>query len=230
MFCESKTPFFVFVLLALKSFRNFIYFVADNLIHMKKILLLSLLLIGFTGSTFAQAYYNENGPNPKVSAGFGFGATVGPYSGAYPASGSLNLKFECPISDSKVNVIFTTGYTFFVSGDRYYNEAYTGEYDNNYYTYGSLVSFIPVETGIKAYVYNRIFIEGDVGASFNINSSSSDYTNKKVALIYSPSAGYSIPFGSTRFGVDLSLGYEDRLETGGGYSQIAFKAAFNFGL
>ncbi len=195
---------------------------------MKKILLLSVLLVGFAYSTFAQNYYDE--PSPKISAGFGFGAAVGPYSGAYPAAGSLNVKFEYPISDSKVNIIFTTGYTFYVSSNGYSTGVYYDDYGSESYSSGSLVSFIPVEIGIKAFVYNRIFVEGDVGASFNINSSSSDYTNKKVALIYSPSAGYSIPFGSTKFGVDLSLGYENRLETGGGYSQIAFKAAFNFSL
>jgi hypothetical protein len=64
-----------------------------------------------------------------------------------------------------------------------------------------------------------------------VNNNSSTYTNNKVAFIYAPVAGVSIPvnpYSKSMF--DFTLKYEDRVETGGGFSQIAVGAAFRFGM
>jgi len=200
---------------------------------MKKTLLLLAFLIG---AAFCANAQNYDATTPTLSAGFSVGATVGAHSSDFPAASGVHLKLEYPLSDSKVSLMFTTGYTFYVSANGYS----TGYIDGNSYSSGDLAAFVPVEAGVRVYVLNRLFLQGDAGASFNINSTSSDYTNKKVALLVSPSAGYALPFGSTRFGLDFSLGYEARLETAGGtttadypvgsYNQVVFRLAFRFGL
>jgi hypothetical protein len=198
---------------------------------MKKTLLLLVFLV--SAAFYANA---QNNDAPTLSAGFSVGATTGVHSGDFPVASGVHLKLEYPLSDSKVSLIFTTGYTFYVSSNGYSDDYY----DGSNYSSGDLVAFVPVELGARIYVHNRFFLQGDAGASFNVNSTSSDYTNKKVALLVSPSAGYALPFGRTNFGLDFSLGYEARIETAGGlttayypvgsYNQVVFRLAFRFGM
>ncbi|HEY2583725.1 MAG TPA: hypothetical protein VGI43_18085 [Mucilaginibacter sp.] len=192
---------------------------------MQKTLLLLTILICLVFSTYAQ-----DSTSPKVSVGLSQGAAIGPVSGAYPTAGGIDLKVELPVAGNSVNLILTTGYTFYVSRGGFSTGFYADSYGSGSYTYGSLASFVPIMAGIKAYVFNKFFIEGDVGASFNINANYAYFTGKQTALIYSPSAGYSIPLGMGKNSVDIGLGYQDRIEPGGGYSQIFVKGAFNFSL
>ncbi|MFI5137097.1 MAG: hypothetical protein ACHQIM_04665 [Sphingobacteriales bacterium] len=201
---------------------------------MKKSLFLLTLLIGATFCVYAQ---NDDSA-PKISAGFSVGVTTGTHAADLPVASGIHVKLEYPISDNQVSLMLTAGYTGYVSSNGYSTgySSYGGSYTN-----GTLVSFVPVEAGVRFYVFNKLFVQGDAGASFSLNSASSGYTGQSVALIVSPSAGYSIPFGSSRFGLDLSLGYEDRIESAGGvnqtsgyvmgsYNQVVFRAAFKFGL
>jgi hypothetical protein len=192
---------------------------------MKKILFLAICLIGITSATFAQ----NDDRTPSIGAGFSFGGNVGTHSSDIPVASGVNLTFEYPISDTQFSVLVKTGFTFYVSANGYSTgyDTYDGGYSD-----GTLVSFAPLQVGTKYYVTDRIFVEGDAGVSFNLNSGS-DYTSKKVAPLVSPSAGYTLPFGSTRFSVDMSIGYEDRIAPSDDYyqyQQIYFKATFNLGL
>jgi len=189
---------------------------------MKKTLLLLILLFSITLCTYA-----KNGSQPKFGLGITTGAAVGPASGAYPLAGGLTLRYEYPFNGTPVSLMLTTGFSYFVSSQGYgvgYN-SYSGSY-----SYGSLAAFIPVQAGLKTYVFNKLYVQGDVGASFNVNSNYQDYTQNKVALLLSPSIGYTIPFAGSRWSLDAGLGYEDRIEPGGGYSQINLRAIFNVGL
>jgi len=192
---------------------------------MKKTVLLLTLLIGVVFSSYAQF---DNDAVPKLGVGFSFGAAIGSNASAYPVAGGVHAKFEYPINDSQLSVIFKVGYTFFVSSDGY---TYENDGYDDIYTNGSVLSFVPVEVGAKYYVADRIFLEGEVGASFNL--SSTDESGKpisRVSPIISPNVGYTIPFGSTRASLDLALGLDASPQSGGGYNQVSLKATFNFGL
>ncbi len=209
--------------------------------NMKKTLLALVVLVGLAFSAHAQVP-GEGGSGVRVGAGFGVGVTVGPHATDYPAAGQINLHLEIPVGeDMPLSILLKTGYTFYVSKDGY-------SYNSRYGTTGSIVSFVPAQVGVRVYV-GKLFFQGDVGASFNLNSSTSTYTGKKTALLVSPGIGYGFRFGdSDKFGVDLSLAYESRLEktqsvtyedefgntvtgTGyGNYNQVAFHVAFSLGL
>jgi len=201
---------------------------------MKKTLLSLVFLISATFCVYAQS----DDSAPKVSVGFSVGATTGAHQGAFPIASGLHVKLEYPISDNQLSLMLTAGYTGYVSSN-----GYSTGYSTNggSYTNGDIASFAPVEAGVRFYVLNKLFVQADAGASFNLNSTSTDYTNQKVALIVSPSAGYAIPFGSSKFGLDLSLGYEARIEPAAGvnlnsgyamgsYNQVVFRLAFKVGL
>ncbi len=199
---------------------------------MKKTLLLFTILL--SAAITSQAQYSGSAV-PKIDFGFVGGVTVGAASGYFPEAGGLEIKLEYPLTNSPVNFIVKTGFTFYSSGSTSIDVGGYGA-DFSYGTYGdgssSVAAFIPVEVGAKAYVIDRFFIEGDVGVSFNINSYSEDYTSKKTALIFSPSVGYSFPLGEySNHSMDLGVGYESRVDQSyGSYNQVYIKAAYRFGL
>ncbi|MBS1521211.1 MAG: hypothetical protein JST50_09450 [Bacteroidetes bacterium] len=201
--------------------------------NIKKALLLIAVLLGAVYHASAQynPLYNNSRPL-KLDVGINSGFSTGPVSDYFPEAGGISVALEVPLKHSPVSVLFSTGYTFYVSGGGYdvgYDPYYG--YDYGTYYYGDIASFIPVEAGLKIFPIRRFFIEGLAGASFNVNNYSSDYTYKPTAFIYSAGGGYSFPLGFRgRNSTDLSLFYENRPEPGGGYSQVGVKATFNFAL
>jgi len=198
---------------------------------MKKILILISILSGAIYSASAQYYYNNNAPAPKIGLVLSSGVAVGAASGAYPDGNGIGLRMELPFKRSPVSVVLSAGYTFYLSQGSYSSDYYSNsDYGYSNY-YSSVASFIPVEAGIKIYVIHKFFIEGDAGVSFNVNSPSSDYTGQATAFVYSPGAGYSFPLdNNNKSNIDISLIYENRLEPGGGYSQVALRGVWNFNL
>jgi hypothetical protein len=197
---------------------------------MRKTVLLVIISI-----TAVFGAYAQRTTLPQFSVGFNPGVAVGSVSSVYPVAGELSLRLVYPISTSPVSLTFTTGYTFYTSSSSYAVGADFGGFGVGYTTgddyYGSTASFIPVMAGLKVYVARRVFIEGEAGASFNVNSYPGDYTGKTTAFIYSPGAGYTFPLGFRgRNSADIGLFYENRVEPGGGYTQIAAHIAYNFGL
>lgn len=198
---------------------------------MRKILLFIIVSIFTTIATYAQNY----NPSPQLSVGINAGVAVGTVSTYYPAASELTLKLTYPIAHSPASFTFSTGYTFYSSNQGYdAGYSYGGfgfdYYSGGYYS-GPVASFIPVMAGVKIYVAKRLFVKGEAGASFNVNTYPQDYTGKTTAFIYSPGAGYTLPLGySRKNSFDFSLAYENRVEPGGGYTQVTFGAAFNFGL
>ncbi len=196
---------------------------------MKKLLLLIAILSGTIAGASAQ-YFNGNAPAPKFGIGIISGLATGAASSVYPEAGGISLNFEYPIGTSPVSVLLSAGYTFYVSGGGYAIGYDTYGFSGSTYADGSIASFVPIEAGVKIYVANQFFIEGYAGVSFNVNTYPEDYTGKATALIYSPGAGYSFSLGNGNSKLDVGLIYENRLEPGGGYSQVAAKAVWNFSL
>jgi hypothetical protein len=198
---------------------------------MKKLFLLLTILTGAFYGASAQYYNNTTAPSPKIGVGLSSGFAVGAASGAYPEAGGISVNFEFPINKSSASFLLTTGYTFYVSQSGYDVGYYGDGFGVSTYSYGSVASFIPVEAGIKIYVAPHFFIEGYAGASFNVNAYPGDYTGQTTAFIYSPGIGYTFPVGyNGKSHLDIGLAYENRVEPGGGYSQVAAKAVWNFNL
>ena len=141
---------------------------------MKKISLLIAVLFGAVSGAFAQYYHNDSA-TPKIGLGLSSGFSTGVVSGVYPEAGGISVNLELPLPKSPVSLLFSTGYTFYVSGGGYSVDYYSyGDYGGSEYYYGDVASFIPVEAGLKIYIANKFFIEGYAGASFNVNSYPSD--------------------------------------------------------
>jgi hypothetical protein len=190
---------------------------------MKKYLLVFTILMSAAYGAFAQ----DDNTLTKIGIGGSVGGAIGPVASTYPVGSELNLRLEFPLEGTPVSLTFNTGLTFYLSSNGY-NVDYTT--DGGDYSSGSVAVFLPVQVGARFYATHKFFLEGDVGGSFNLNSPSSEFTSQKVAFLVTPQAGFTFPFGASRFSLDASLLYEDRFESGGGYGQIAARVAFNFGL
>ena len=188
---------------------------------MKKTLLSLIILFSAALNSFAQS----DNTNTKIGVGFDIGVVTGPASSVYGATGGLLFKLEQPVVTS-FSVTLTTGYTGYITqgGVATGYDSYDGSY-----SYGSIASFVPLELGAKYYLSQKLYVEGDFGLSFNLGSNT-NYPTQKVAPMYAPNVGYTIPFGASKISVDVSLKYEGRIETGSPYSQVAACAVFNFGL
>lgn len=192
-----------------------------------------VVLIGAILSVRAQTNYSTH---PRLSAGLIYGATVGPASDNYTYASGFLLKYESPIKSSPVSLTLTTGYSFFIPQTRYFSYINPGNGSGTHVNY-SAAAFIPLEIGARVYVANKLYFEGNIGASLNVNSPHKYYTNKTVALLVSPNLGYSFRFGSSgKTGLDLSIGYENRFERAsldyyqGSYGRFALSVAFSLGL
>lgn len=214
---------------------------------MKKTLLALFVLTCAVISANAQSFRGGAERTPRFSAGFGNGATIGSHYGDYPTAGSVDVKLEYPLASSPVSITVSAAYQFYVS--KYSSFFGYSSYSSSYgSSYRSLASFAPVMLGARVYA-GKLFFEGAAGASFNLNSIHSNYTGQTVALALSPGIGYGFRFGSSRkFGLDVSLAYETRLESSksiiyndgmgnsyvdgayGNYNQVACHVAFSLGL
>lgn len=192
---------------------------------MNKTLLVLALLFSIYFTANAQ---DSEALLPRFSIGGGFGGAVGSNTSTYPVGIQLNARFEYPLPDSQLAIVVATGFSFFTAASGYtYNTSTYGSSST-----GDIASFVPVQIGARYYI-NKLFVEGDAGASFNLGSTSGSNVNKTAALI-TPSVGYGFRFGSTqKIGLDLSAGYEARLGTpagGDSFSMAFFKVAFSLGL
>jgi hypothetical protein len=190
---------------------------------MKKLLFLIAIVCVTSLSASAQFY-----PSAKFNIGIDGGVPLGTVSNYYSGTAGISFQYQFPLGLSPVNVVLSTGYMGYFT-DSGYGGYYDGGYGGGAYYSGDVASFIPVEAGLKFYFNRHIFIEGDAGVSFNINSNTSYYTGSETAFIYAPSVGYAMPVGFSKTSVELSLRYESRLETDWGYNQLALRAAFCFG-
>jgi hypothetical protein len=195
----------------------------------KKTLVLLTILFGTALPLHAQ---NDKSIS-AVSAGFSFGVTTGTHSNYLPVAGGIHVKLEYPVAN-RVALMLTAGYTAYLPAEGY-------NYNSGYGYSREVANFIPVTIGARFYTGKSIFVQGDVGASFNVNSRDL-YTGSKVALLASPGVGYAFKFGSSRYGLDLSAAYDTRIEKSaannidpethpyGSFSSVVFKMAFRFGL
>jgi hypothetical protein len=149
---------------------------------------------------------------PLVSLGPEIGIPVGMASDVYSLVAGASLNVQLPLAKSPFSVMLSAGYnSFLVKG------AYTSALRD--------AAYIPVEAGGRLYVTKILYLEGDLGASFNINS---NYSGPATAFVYSPVLGISTPLKKRGDALDFGFKYEGRVEPGGTVAQVAFRIGYRF--
>src|SRR5579863_5055241 len=125
------------------------------------------------------------------SKAFSIGGEVNiPSFGLYNVGTGASAKFEFPIV-SPVSISLTAGFTSFF---------YRSSILNNYNGGGSDV-FVPLKAGVKYYLAQSFYAEGEVGSAFELNH------NKSSLVAFSIGPGFVVPAGKN--GLDISFRYED---------------------
>jgi hypothetical protein len=185
---------------------------------MRKILLFLFLLMGIALVSNAQTQSDDNpGPIPplQLSLGVDVGGALSPTSQTYSTAAGISAKLDIPFQNPKAFLTITAAYSSYSVK----NTPSTDTLQNG--------NFIPLLIGFKYFVAKHLFLEGDIGDSYNINQHFFGYQN---AFTYSPVVGWSIPLTKPHTAVDISAYYESRLSQDGNINQAAIRVAYKFGL
>lgn len=183
---------------------------------MRKTLLLLLVLTGFAIAAHAQtttAAKTDSVPPLLMSIGIDAGPVLS--NNTFSSSTGVSIKLEIPCQSPKAFLTFTSG----INSLSVKKTPATDTLQNGHY--------VPLLVGFKYFIIKSIFIEGDIGDSFNINDSYSGYQN---AFTWSPMVGVSIPLNKPNTAVDIAAYYEGRNSNNGNVNQAAIRVAYKFGL
>lgn len=171
---------------------------------MKKLLLLLLITTSSAFTCFAQTVQS-------FGMGGELGLLQGQAKGLYDYTAGFSIKIEMPTGVKPLKFITQLGFTDYavkLSVKKGVDAAY-----------------LPIKIGAKLYIH-RFYVEGDAGESTNLNS---NYTGRRIALIYSPGIGYVIP--ALDFDeLDFGLRYDSRVQAGGNLNQVVLRVAYKFNL
>jgi opacity protein-like surface antigen len=173
-----------------------------------------LLLVAFLCS-IASAAYAQHDTTSLMSMGLDFGKAIGQTTRLYNTAAGISFKFEFPFHNSNANLVAGVAYASYSTQ----NTPLADTMQNGH--------FVPLFIGLKYYVYHSIYVEGDAGESFNINSG---YMGYQTAFYYSAGAGYSLPISHNTAAIDFSLRYESRPEDDININQVALRVAYKFKL
>lgn len=169
---------------------------------MRKILLLTTLLASTVFASFAQTSRSKD--EGKFSIGLEGGLLVGDASNFYNAAIGASVKYEYPIATSTYFTI-SAGYTALLTKSALKDEGFKSSYGT-----------VPLKAGIKYYIQNGFFAEGQLGAAFYTESGGG------TAFAYSPGIGYTFDGG-----FEAGVRYE-AWSKNGTTSQVALRLAYRF--
>lgn len=168
---------------------------------MKKLLFTLIVLSSAVLSSFAQ---KSSGNINKFSGAVELGAPLGDASSIYDVGLGFSLKYESAVT-KQLAVTISGGYTgFFVK--------------NNLTAYGaqSIFGYIPVKGGLKYYVNENIYVEGQGGVTFSTESGGG------TAIAWSPGIGYNLGGG-----FDMGVRYESWSHNGS-LNQAGLRFSYSF--
>jgi hypothetical protein len=186
---------------------------------MKNILLTLAVIGGTAWSSYAQTSNTLSkdslSTSPANGAHFSFGLDGGrTVPGQAKAILGASFKYEVPFAS---HTLFTAsvGYSYLV----FRNDTRNGQY--NYGLDQKGANFLPVKVGVKHYLDDHFFVEGQVGAAILL--SGGNFINRyRSAYIYSAGFGYTF-----KNGLELGVRYED-WKRDVKISQAAMRVSYRF--
>jgi hypothetical protein len=170
---------------------------------MRRILLLAVLIVSAASASFAQTSKSKD--EGKFSIGLEAGLPIGDASDAYNFVIGASVKYEYPVAPS-LYVTGSVGYNAFLTKSALKDLGAKSSY-----------GFIPLKAGLKYYIQDGFFAEGQLGVVFSTESGGGS------AFAYSPGIGYSFDGG-----FEAGVRYEGWPKDGATTSQIGLRLAYRF--
>lgn len=178
---------------------------------MKKLLLLTAVAGLFAFSSVKAQDAAMAGP--KLGVGVEFGFPMGDFGDVSKFGIGGSLLYQHPIAN-KLNLTGSAGYLNFTGKDVDIPGIGTVKTDG--------VGFIPVKAGLRYFVAENFFVNGELGAVFGTKEGTG------TAFAYSPGVGVEFPVAD-KSTLELSGRYEG-WSNDGTLSFIGLRLAYNFGL
>jgi opacity protein-like surface antigen len=178
---------------------------------MKKVFLLTAIA-GLFAFSSVKAQKDVAMTGPKLGIGAEFAFPMGDFGDGYKLGYGGSLTYQHPIA-SNLNLTGNAGYLDFtgkevsVMGVTFKNPS---------------IGFIPVKAGLRYFLAENIFVNGELGAVFSTKS------GVGTAFAYSPGIGVEFPVAD-KSTIELGGRYEG-WSNNGTSSFIGLRLAYNFGL
>src|ERR1700761_6083554 len=152
---------------------------------MKNLIKISALVLAFGALTFsasAQTKTSTSSTNSGVqfSVGVDAGIPTGNLSKAYNWNIGGSAQVDIPLVN-QLDLTVNAGYNS-IQG-----KTVSGLTATN-------IQLLPVKAGLKFFLVNRFYVQGEAGAAFSLNKSDLGFTNS-AAFIYAPQVGYQFALG-----------------------------------
>jgi hypothetical protein len=165
---------------------------------MKTTLKISALVLAFAGlSLGAKAQTSTTTSTTTsngvvLSIGVDAGIPTGNLSNAYNWNLGGSVQADIPVAQ-KLFVTVNAGY------DNFFGKTIDGDKQPH-------IELLPVKAGLKYFLVDNFYVQGEAGASFLLNKSDLG-DNKSAAFVYAPQIGYKFPLGGKSY-LDAGVRYE----------------------
>ncbi|GAA4807946.1 hypothetical protein GCM10023231_41510 [Olivibacter ginsenosidimutans] len=154
----------------------------------------------------------------RLSVGPEVGLPIGNFGDFYDWNLGGSIQGELPILNNDLYVTLNAGFNNFFAKDI---KGVSGED----------LQLIPVKAGLKYFVVNNFYVQGEAGASFVTNKDDVGAT-KSAAFIYAPQIGYLFPLGGKNY-LDAGVRFEGNskfVDGGSSNNFFGLRIAYSFGL
>ena len=173
---------------------------------MKKVFLLTAIAGMFAFSN-VKAQKDVAMTGPKLGIGVDFAFPMGDFGDVYNFGVGGSLLYQHPVA-SNLNITGSAGYLSFKAKDEFG---------------GGTSGSIPVKAGLRYFLAENFFVNGELGAAFSTED------NGSTAFAYSPGIGIEFPV-SNGGAIELGARYEGWSANSNTSSFIGLRLAYNFGL
>lgn len=183
-----------------------------------KISALALVLAAFSFGAKAQTTTTTTtNSGIKLSIGVDAGIPVGSFNDYYNWNLGGTIQADFPIA-KQLFVTVNAGY------DNFFGKTINNVDVTN-------IQLIPVKAGLKYFVFQNLYVQGEAGASFVANKSDIG-AQKSTLFAYAPQVGVQFPISNKSF-IDAGIRFDGNssyVDNGKSLNVIGLRLAYGFGL
>lgn len=196
---------------------------------MKNSIKISALVLAFAGLSLGANAQTSTSTTSSTTTSNGVILSVGVDAGI--PTGKLSDSYNWSIGGS-IQADFPVAPKLFVTVNAGYNSIQGKKNIDGTGFDATNIQLLPVKAGLKYFLVDKFYVQGQAGAAFLLNKSNLD-DNKSAAFIYAPQIGYQFALGGKNY-IDAGVRYEasTKFDSGVDNSKVNFfglRVAYAFG-
>lgn len=197
---------------------------------MKNSIKISALVLAFAGLSLGANAQTSTSTTSSTTTSNGVILSVGVDAGI--PTGKLSDSYNWNIGGS-IQADFPVAPKLFVTVNAGYNSIQGKNNIDGSGLDATNIQLLPVKAGLKYFLVDKFYVQGEAGAAFLLNKSDFD-GDKSAAFIYAPQVGYQFALGGKNY-IDAGVRYEasTKFDSGVDNSKVNFfglRVAYAFGV